>query len=348
MKEINESDKNKSDKPHKTHKPKEGQESPKFSERKPKMKDRERPARNKNFSSEKPPIEHVEDLKPFERVPKHPKDKKALPKLSAPALQEAILDLFRKNPKQQFSARQIIEKLDISNNRDAVTHAIEQLEASGRLHTVQKQQAQQDEPQGKRPRIKQKDNVPDTFRDNALERKRKDKKGSGTGKMMEGIVDMTKSGSAFIVCEGVEEDIFIHNRNMNSAMNGDKVQLELRPPKGRRQEGIITKVLERAHEQLIGIFRQTRKFHVVVPDKMGAPEVRVSENDTLNAQEGEKVVVKITSWGSGDEPILRGVITTILGAPGTRDIDMKSILIDNGFNIVFPSEVLAQANEISA
>jgi ribonuclease R len=348
MKEINESDKNKSDKPHKTHKPKEGQESPKFSERKPKMKDRERPARNKNFSSEKPPIEHVEDLKPFERVPKHPKDKKALPKLSAPALQEAILDLFRKNPKQQFSARQIIEKLDISNNRDAVTHAIEQLEASGRLHTVQKQQAQQDEPQGKRPRIKQKDNIPDTFRDNALERKRKDKKGSGTGKMMEGIVDMTKSGSAFIVCEGVEEDIFIHNRNMNSAMNGDKVQLELRPPKGRRQEGIITKVLERAHEQLIGIFRQTRKFHVVVPDKMGAPEVRVSENDTLNAQEGEKVVVKITSWGSGDEPILRGVITTILGAPGTRDIDMKSILIDNGFNIVFPSEVLEQANEISA
>lgn len=346
MKEFNKFDKNKSDKPHKTKKPKSEQESPKFSNQ---NGSKERSFRPKNFSSEKPPIEHIEDLKPFEKVPKHPKEKQNLPKLSAPALQEAILDLFRKNPKQPFSARQIIEKLDISNNRDAVTHALEQLESSGRLHAIQRQNAPQDTGagQGKRPRMNKKEDTLDNFKENSPERK--GKKGDKTGKILEGIVDMTKSGSAFIVCEGVEQDIFIHNRNMHSAMNGDRVQLELRPQKGgRRQEGIIMQVLERAHEQLIGVFRQTRKFNVVVPDKMGAPEVRVGEEDCLNAVDGEKVVVKITSWGSGNEPILRGVITTILGAPGTRDIEMKSILIDNGFNIVFPPEVLQQTAAISS
>ena len=52
----------------------------------------------------------------------------------------------------------------------------------------------------------------------------------------EGRVDMTKNGSAYIICEGLEGDIFVPAKLLMGAMNGDTVRVSaFSPPGGRRR-----------------------------------------------------------------------------------------------------------------
>ena len=67
-----------------------------------------------------------------------------------------------------------------------------------------------------------------------------------------------------------EEDIFIPPNEINGAMQGDQVLVEVEPPKadGRRQ-GRIVRVLERRNPTVVGVFHYARSDramgHTVVP-----------------------------------------------------------------------------------
>src|ERR1035437_6035286 len=76
------------------------------------------------------------------------------------------------------------------------------------------------------------------------------------------------SGQAF--GRGVEEDIFIPPNEINSAMQGDQVLVEVEPPKADgRQMGRIVRVLERRNPTVVGVFHYARSEraagHTVVP-----------------------------------------------------------------------------------
>ena len=42
-----------------------------------------------------------------------------------------------------------------------------------------------------------------------------------------------------------------------------------------------------------------------------------------------------------------GEVTSVLGKAGSSDIEMKSILIKNGFQLDFPAPVMDEANKLS-
>jgi ribonuclease R len=258
------------------------------------------------------------------------KNKKAKEnKLPVKELQQAILKLFKANPQKNFSARHIIEILKIDNNRDSVQYALDQLEQSGQLKSLKKV--------SKAPLVeKTTPSVSTPFQVSAK------------GGTYEGKVDMTKSGAAYIVCEGIEQDIYVHGSKLGGALNGDMVKIHLLPPRGRNRkpEGEVTQVLQRATDHFIGIFQRKSKYALVQPDNDNLPEVYVELEDTKNANDGEKVVVRITKWLSRANRRLVGIVTAVLGEPGSSDIEMKSILISNGFNIEFPEDVLAEAAAI--
>jgi len=74
---------------------------------------------------------------------------------------------------------------------------------------------------------------------------------------------------------GVEEDIFIPPNEINGAMQGDQVLVEVDPPKadGRRQ-GRIVRVLERRNPTVVGVFHYARseRAHSGVPsDRSSSP-----------------------------------------------------------------------------
>ncbi|MCB0501030.1 MAG: RNB domain-containing ribonuclease, partial [Cyclobacteriaceae bacterium] len=58
--------------------------------------------------------------------------------------------------------------------------------------------------------------------------------------------------------------------------------------------------------------------------------------------------VRILDWeGTGKFKHPTGVVTTVLGKAGSNDIEMKSILINNGFDLDFPEEVLRESEYLS-
>src|SRR5215469_11792422 len=68
-----------------------------------------------------------------------------------------------------------------------------------------------------------------------------------------------------------EPDIFISAENVGTAMHGDRVVARLLPEppstriKGRR-EGRVIRILERAHDTIVGTLQRSRNFYYVVPD----------------------------------------------------------------------------------
>ncbi len=249
------------------------------------------------------------------------KSRKKGKKLSTGQLKHELLKLFKRSSRKRLNAKQIIKALKIENNRDSVQDALNKLIEENKIISVGD--------------FKYRINVKTAYENNVA-------------KIHEGIVDMTRTGAAYIVCDDLEDDVYVPAKNVNSALNGDKVQVSVFTPYGRRKpEGEITKVLERSTEYFIGTLRLSRKYAIVIPDKLNMPvDIYVELDDTKGAKEGEKVVVKITKWPTRKNFSPIGIVTSVLGEAGSHDIEMKAILINNGFNLEFPKEVLEESEAL--
>jgi len=287
-------------------------------------------------------------------------------KLTSKQLQKEILHLFRMNPDLRFTPKQIIQRLELKNNKDAVRYAIEQLQQSGKLKTVPMLKLKDDKSSKQdRHRRKQEDakaisqNKPDYQEDSKGKRFSKAKsKGQSKANAKDdsladdeliGRVDLSRSGSGYIIVEGREQDIFIPQRRLAGAMNGDTVRIRVWTPRGRNKpEGEVVEVVDRKVEFFLGSYRDGRKYGVVIPDRIEYDfDVAVMPENTNEAKDGDKVVVKVTEWPqrAGRNP--RGVITQVLGATGSTDIEMKGILINQGFELNHSMEAMEEAEAIS-
>ncbi len=242
-------------------------------------------------------------------------------KLTAKQLQEQVLKLLEKEPRRRFNPRQIAKTLGIDNNKDAVLHALGQLVEAGKASSLGdfrfKLKAQLGEQSNR------------------------------SNKMYEGYVDMTRSGAAYIESEDLEDDVFIQSKNLNTALHGDRVLIRAWVPQGRRRaEGEVVKVIERATEYFLGTIRLFEKYAIVTPDQSLALDIKIDLEDTKEAKDGDKVVVRIKTWGEKRGETLQGKVTTVLGKAGTSDIEMKAILINHGFNLDFSEEVMAEVEKL--
>ncbi len=160
---------------------------------------------------------------------------------------------------------------------------------------------------------------------------------------------MTRAGDAYIVCDGLEDDVRVSGKKLNSAMNGDIVEIELLPSRGRRRlEGKVRRVVQRGATHFLGTLKMLRKYAVLVPDNPKIPfEIFVELADTKGAKDNEIAVVKVTKWPKRSEESPVGVVTSILGAAGGNEIEMNSILLSNGFNMDFPEEVVEESEALA-
>jgi len=236
-------------------------------------------------------------------------------------LQRRIIELFKKNPEKKFSPKQIAGILRIGNNKDSINAALEHLKEKGLLKHKPT------------PKFKLKPK-------GLLDLKQ----------TLIGTLDMTRTGSAYMVTDDHSEDIYIPAKRMNGALHGDKVKARAFYPKRRNKpEGEVLSVLERANDHFIGTLNMTRNYAMVVPDNPRmAFDIFINPKSLNKAKDGEKVVVKIIEWPSKSKPTPTGEITAVLGKTGSSDIEMKSILINNGFPLSFPAEVLKESKKLKA
>ena len=168
--------------------------------------------------------------------------------------------------------------------------------------------------------------------------------------LMKGRLQSHQKGFGFVIPEEEgERDVFIPSSFINGAMNNDMVlvQITKNDVNGKKCDGEIVEVLERANKTLIGVFEDNRNFGFVVPeDTRIAQDIFVSKNDTNGAKHGDVVIVKITKWPEKRRSP-EGVIKEVLGKKGDKGLDILTIIKKYGLPEDFPPKVLSYAEGIS-
>jgi ribonuclease R len=151
-------------------------------------------------------------------------------------------------------------------------------------------------------------------------------------------------------------DVFIAAENIGTAMHGDRVVARISRDepytriKGRR-EGRVIRILERAHDTIVGTLQRSQNFYYVVPDDPRfVHDIYVhperDQQPGTSANVGDKVVVRLEPWESRHvNP--EGEIIEVLGPASAPGIDMLSIIRKYHLPAEFPKDVLDQAERIS-
>jgi ribonuclease R len=162
-----------------------------------------------------------------------------------------------------------------------------------------------------------------------------------------GTVDMKQTGKAYIITPDLDEDVFIAYNNTGRALHGDKVKVHLFPKrKGRKIEGQIVEILNRARLNFVGTMNVSGKMGFLTPDDVTIPvDVMILPENLKGAKNGEKVVVKMTEWPEHAKNPM-GEVIEVLGKPGDNEVEMKSILVNHNFPLSFPKAAENEAGKI--
>ena len=205
--------------------------------------------------------------------------------------------------------------------------------------------------------------------------------------LVTGELSVHRDGYGFVrprdpaVRDRIQGDIYISPRDINAAMSGDQVLVELGPTRGDgRAEGHIVKVIGRAHPTVVGIFHRGDRYNYVQPidDKLGDPVIiprgmevpasvpsraptpkapgresrhRVIGQEAKRTQnpdlEGMVVDVEIIQWPSGAQGA-RGKVIEVLGFEDDFGVDVEIIIRKHHIPHAFPAEVLEEAESFTA
>ena len=163
-----------------------------------------------------------------------------------------------------------------------------------------------------------------------------------------GTIDFNQTGNAYVKVENLEDDVFIHSKNVKDALQGDTVLIVTYKFKGKKMEGSVLEVMTRKRDQFVGTFQfiKHKDFGFVVGDKKHInTDIFIPQGKIGGAQDGDKVVVKMIDWKAGEKNP-EGEIITVLGAPGDHETEIHSILAEYGLPYDFPEEVEKEAQEI--
>src|SRR5437773_1472326 len=175
--------------------------------------------------------------------------------------------------------------------------------------------------------------------------------------LVAGKLSIHPAGYGFLSPEkSGDPDIFIAAENIGTAMHGDRVVARISRDaphdriKGRR-EGRIIRILERAHDTIVGTLQRSRNFYYVVPDDPRfvhdiyvRPERDQQQGTSANV--GDKVVVRLDVWESRHvNP--EGEIIEVLGPASAPGVDVLSIIRKYHLPAEFSKDVLDQAERIS-
>ena len=236
--------------------------------------------------------------------------------LDKKAFTNQIIGVFSHNPKKNFNYKQISKQLYVKSNeeKELILLILANLQNEGIIEEIAR---------GKY-RLKP------------------------VGREIIGRIEITQGGYGFVNVESFEEDVFVSQRNLNQALNGDLVKVLLYAHKKQQKaEGEVVEVLERAKDSFVGNVEVLSKYAFFVADSRKMPyDLFIPLEKLKGAKDGQKVIAKITDWPQkAKNPF--GEVVEILGNPGEHETEIHAILADFGLPYDFDDEVLAAAENIS-
>lgn len=188
-----------------------------------------------------------------------------------------------------------------------------------------------------------------------------------------GRLSVHRDGYGFVIplqkLDGIAGDIFIPPSSISPAMHGDRVLAHITfvGPEG-KAEGTILKILNRAHQTVVGEFRVRRRGNwvkpnddrlqqwIYIPEGMELPPAPTTEDrigakvfDVSSAEELDGMIVNtevLEFPADGEDGV--GRVIEILGRPGDFGVDVEITIRKHHLPHRFPEEAIAQAKDIPA
>jgi ribonuclease R len=147
-----------------------------------------------------------------------------------------------------------------------------------------------------------------------------------------------------VIVPALKTDILVKPNDFNTALHGDIVRVRVvsDPFKPGRAQGIVEEVITRKQQSFAGTLQLSKNFAFCIPDsEKPMPDIYVPLSALNGAVEGDKVIVRITSWEKNKKPV--GEVQQVLSPDDLSDLAMKEILLQNSFPLEFPDEVMEEA-----
>lgn len=158
--------------------------------------------------------------------------------------------------------------------------------------------------------------------------------------LVKGTLSLNEKGFGFIIINKDIKDVYVNEKNINGAQDGDLVLFEYLNKDKERPEGRIIKTIKRNYEPLVGEVILVDGEYFVKPDRKGA-NIYIPRDNLNGAVEGHKVVV--TPLKEGNRV---GKITKIIGHKNDVGVDILSFVYEYNFSPSFPDEVVEELDDI--
>lgn len=176
---------------------------------------------------------------------------------------------------------------------------------------------------------------------------------------VKGVVLANPNGYVFVRPVGEGDDIFVPERSVNGATQGDTVLVKIvgKSNKNQRmkgskravgkQQGEIINILDRGYKTIVGYFQKTGGGAIVIPDDTRfSDSIFVPANKTFGADSNTKVVLKITEYPSRTR-MAQGEVIEVLGDPNSFKVTTLSVIRSFGLIEEFPAGCLAEAEKVN-
>jgi len=163
--------------------------------------------------------------------------------------------------------------------------------------------------------------------------------------IIEWIFSQWKGDFWFIDVEWVEKWFFVYSHNKNSALDGDKVSASVKVFKW-REEAVIIKIIERKVDLIVWEYipGKNNNFGFVIPNNPNVKnDIFVPGKFSMDAKAWDIVWVLVIKW-EWKNP--EWVIKQIIWKKWDKSIDLLALIIEWGWKISFPENVLSFAEKI--
>lgn len=167
---------------------------------------------------------------------------------------------------------------------------------------------------------------------------------SNTKSLKVGKLRINKNGNGFVECE--PEDIFVHSNDLNGAINGDFVEVEIKTRLNDPEpEGYIRNILKRDLKKVVGEMVKDKKTLAFKPDdeKLNIA-VKLTKESMKGCVEGHKVIISIIKE-IGNRTFL-GKVEKIIGHKNDPGVDILTIAAKHSIETEFSEEVKRELKNI--
>ena len=168
------------------------------------------------------------------------------------------------------------------------------------------------------------------------------------GQVAEGIFIRKANGKNSFLADGSDKPVFIAERNSMFALNGDRVKVTMMARREKHiKEAMVTEIIRRAHDQVVGRLQVERDFAFLIPDgNLFVHDIFIPKKKLKGGKTDDKAVVKITQWPSKESKNIVGEVIDVLGKIGENNAEMHAILAQYGLPYKYPKNVEEAANRI--